>query len=105
MVFQDDALNLDPTGALRAPIVAWNLLDPGGARNDQLREGDALVIEPSEAHTFLASSETYLHFVIYTPGLSGGAARNNKRLVSSNTARPLGPPPSAAPADPPPVPF
>jgi mannose-6-phosphate isomerase-like protein (cupin superfamily) len=46
-----------------------------------LRAGDALVVEPGEAHTFLASSEDYLHFVVHTPGLAGDAARNEKRLV------------------------
>lgn len=47
----------------------------------ELREGDALIIEPGEAHTFLASSDDYLHFVIHTPGLAGAAARGEKRLV------------------------
>ena len=47
----------------------------------ELREGDALVIEPGEAHTFLASSDDYLHFVIHTPGLAGETARNEKRLI------------------------
>jgi mannose-6-phosphate isomerase-like protein (cupin superfamily) len=46
-----------------------------------LREGDALIIEPGEAHTFLASSEDYLHFVIHTPGLVGNDARTEKQLV------------------------
>jgi quercetin dioxygenase-like cupin family protein len=34
----------------------------------ELREGDALIIEPGEAHTFLANSDDYLNFVIHTPG-------------------------------------
>ena len=47
----------------------------------ELREGDALVLEPGEAHTFLTSSDDYFHFVIHTPGLAGDAARNEKQLV------------------------
>jgi quercetin dioxygenase-like cupin family protein len=47
----------------------------------ELHEGDALIIEPGEAHTFLASSDDYLHFVIHTPGLSGDEARSEKQLV------------------------
>lgn len=46
-----------------------------------LHEGDALIIEPGEAHTFLASSDDYLHFVIHTPGLAGDGARAEKQLV------------------------
>jgi mannose-6-phosphate isomerase-like protein (cupin superfamily) len=47
----------------------------------ELHEGDALVVEPDEAHTFLSSSDDYLHFVIHTPGLAGDAARSEKQLV------------------------
>ncbi|HKE01331.1 MAG TPA: cupin domain-containing protein, partial [Planctomycetota bacterium] len=47
----------------------------------ELREGDALVVEPGEAHTFLSSSDDYLHFVIHTPGLAGEAAAHEKRPV------------------------
>lgn len=47
----------------------------------ELRQGDALIIEPGEAHTFLSSSDDYLHFVIHTPGLAGEAARREKRPV------------------------
>lgn len=47
----------------------------------ELREGDALIIEPGEAHTFISSSADYLHFVIHTPGLAGDAARSEKQLV------------------------
>jgi quercetin dioxygenase-like cupin family protein len=32
-----------------------------------LQAGDLLVIEPGEAHTFVASSEDYLHFVVQAP--------------------------------------
>ena len=38
--------------------------------NDQtitLQAGDALAVEPTEAHTFLAHSDDYLHFVIQAP--------------------------------------
>jgi len=47
----------------------------------ELREGDALILEPGEVHTFLASSDDYFHFVIHTPGLAGDAARNEKQFV------------------------
>ena len=47
----------------------------------ELSEGDALIVEPGEAHTFLGSSDDYLHFVIHSPGLAGDAARLEKRLV------------------------
>jgi mannose-6-phosphate isomerase-like protein (cupin superfamily) len=46
-----------------------------------LGEGDLLVIEPGEAHTFLSSSHGYLHFVIHTPGLSGDEAHAEKKAV------------------------
>ena len=52
-----------------------------GHETIELREGDALIIEPGEAHTFLSSSDDYRHFVIHTPGLAGDAARNEKLLV------------------------
>ena len=32
-----------------------------------LRAGDVLVVEPGEVHTFLDSSEDYLHFVVHAP--------------------------------------
>jgi mannose-6-phosphate isomerase-like protein (cupin superfamily) len=53
----------------------------------ELREGDALIIEPGEAHTFLDSSDDYLHFVIHTPGLAGEDARTEKELVSRSRLR------------------
>lgn len=37
--------------------------------------GDLLVVEPGEAHTFLASSADYCHFVLHTPGLAGERAQ------------------------------
>lgn len=48
----------------------------------QLKAGDMIVIAAGEAHTFLASSPDYFHFVIHHPGLSGQAARDEKVLVS-----------------------
>jgi mannose-6-phosphate isomerase-like protein (cupin superfamily) len=47
----------------------------------ELAEGDALIIEPGEAHTFLASSDDYVHFVIHAPGMSGDDATNEKQAV------------------------
>jgi quercetin dioxygenase-like cupin family protein len=32
-----------------------------------LQAGSILVVEPDEVHTFINSSEDYLHFVIHTP--------------------------------------
>ena len=32
-----------------------------------LNQGDVLVVEPNEAHTFISCSEDYLHFVIHAP--------------------------------------
>jgi mannose-6-phosphate isomerase-like protein (cupin superfamily) len=36
-----------------------------------LKAGDMLVVEPGETHTFIESSENYLHFVIHTPFVPG----------------------------------
>jgi quercetin dioxygenase-like cupin family protein len=36
-----------------------------------LRQGEALVVEPGEVHTFTSSSEDYLHFVIHAPFVQG----------------------------------
>ena len=44
--------------------------------------GDVIAIEPGEAHTFLASSADYFHFVIHSSGLTGEAARAEKSAVS-----------------------
>ena len=43
-----------------------------------LTAGDAVIIEPGEAHTFLWSSPEYLHFLIHTPGLAGQRANSEK---------------------------
>jgi hypothetical protein len=40
------------------------------------------MIEPGEAHTFLANSDDYLHFVIHTPGVPSEEVAREKRLVS-----------------------
>jgi quercetin dioxygenase-like cupin family protein len=42
-----------------------------------LHAGDLLLVEPGEAHTFLAHSPDYFHIVIHTPALSG-----DKQLVT-----------------------
>jgi mannose-6-phosphate isomerase-like protein (cupin superfamily) len=36
-----------------------------------LKAGDVLVVEPGEVHTFLNSSEDYLHFVVHAPYVQG----------------------------------
>jgi len=36
-----------------------------------LRQGDVLLVEPNEIHTFVSSSEDYLHFVLHTPFVKG----------------------------------
>jgi mannose-6-phosphate isomerase-like protein (cupin superfamily) len=37
----------------------------------RLRAGDMLVVEPGESHTFISSSEDYLHFVVQAPFVAG----------------------------------
>ncbi len=32
-----------------------------------IKPGDVVIVEPGEAHTFLASSPDYFHFVIHSP--------------------------------------
>jgi len=46
-----------------------------------LSEGDAIAVEPGEAHTLLSSSSDHFHFVIQVPGLEGEEARKDKVLV------------------------
>ncbi len=41
-----------------------------------LKEGDIIVLEPNEIHTFKDSSKDYLHFVIHTPFV-----KDDKELV------------------------
>ncbi|MEI6532381.1 MAG: cupin domain-containing protein [Candidatus Roizmanbacteria bacterium] len=47
----------------------------------QLKAGDMIVVECGEAHTFLSSSDDYLHFVFHYPGLNGEELKNDKVLV------------------------
>lgn len=47
----------------------------------ELAAGDAIAVEPGEAHTFLASSPDHFHFVIQVPGLQGDEARADKILL------------------------
>ncbi len=44
----------------------------------RLGAGDVLVIEPQEAHTFLANSPDYLHFVLHVPALPPDEARDDR---------------------------
>lgn len=46
-----------------------------------LAEGEVVVIEPGEAHTFLSGSPDHFHFVVQVPGLEGEEARTDKTLV------------------------
>lgn len=47
----------------------------------RLAAGDALIVDPGEAHTFLANSPDYLHFVVHTPGLPDNEARADRIAV------------------------
>lgn len=47
-----------------------------------LTAGDLLVVEPGEAHTFLASSADYFHFVLHTSGSASEIAQPAKFAVS-----------------------
>ena len=40
-----------------------------------LRVGDVLVVEPGESHTFVRSSDDYLHFVVQAPFVPGDKRR------------------------------
>lgn len=40
-------------------------------RTVHLGPGDMLAVEPGEAHTFIASSQDYLHFVVQAPFVKG----------------------------------
>ena len=46
-----------------------------------LAAGDAVVVEPGEAHTFLESSPEYLHFVIHAPRKGAELAGRDKAPV------------------------
>lgn len=47
-----------------------------------LSAGQVVVVEPGEAHTFLASSADHFHFVIQAPGLQDEDARTDKVPVA-----------------------
>ena len=47
----------------------------------ELVQGQMLVVEPGEVHTFLASSPDHFHFVIQVPGLQGKEAAADKVLL------------------------
>jgi mannose-6-phosphate isomerase-like protein (cupin superfamily) len=47
----------------------------------QLSQNDVIVIEPGEAHTFLAATSDYFHFVVQSPGLVGAEAVMDKIRV------------------------
>lgn len=46
-----------------------------GLQTIELRSGDALVVEPGEPHTFLASSDDYFHIVVHCPGVESDEKR------------------------------
>jgi mannose-6-phosphate isomerase-like protein (cupin superfamily) len=46
-----------------------------------LSQGQVIVVEPGEAHTFLSCSPDHFHFVLQVPGLEGEEARFDKVLV------------------------
>jgi mannose-6-phosphate isomerase-like protein (cupin superfamily) len=47
-----------------------------------ITDGDIIIIEPGEAHTFLSSSTNYFHFVIHTPCMVGDQTQIEKILVT-----------------------
>ncbi len=52
------------------------------AETIELNAGDVLIVEPGEAHTFLSSSDDYLHFVLHVPGLTSDETHGEKQLVA-----------------------
>lgn len=50
----------------------------------ELSQGDVIVIEPGEAHTFLSSSSDYFHFVMHLPALEGEEASADKVPVQDS---------------------
>jgi mannose-6-phosphate isomerase-like protein (cupin superfamily) len=61
-----------------------------GSESLSLDTGDVIVVDPGEPHTFLSSSEDYLHFVVHTPALSEEGARGERSIVDRSA---LGLPP------------
>jgi mannose-6-phosphate isomerase-like protein (cupin superfamily) len=47
----------------------------------RVNQGDLLIVEPGEAHTFLASSQEYFHFVVHVPGLPEAETRIDRVSV------------------------
>jgi mannose-6-phosphate isomerase-like protein (cupin superfamily) len=47
----------------------------------RLEAGDAIIVEPGEAHTFLSSSPEYAHFVVHVPGSAGEKVSRDKTQV------------------------
>jgi mannose-6-phosphate isomerase-like protein (cupin superfamily) len=43
-----------------------------------LQEGDMLVVEPGEVHTFTDSSDDYVHFVVQAPCVRGDKTRRQR---------------------------
>lgn len=56
----------------------------------RLVQGQVIVIDPGEAHTFLSGSPDHFHFVLQTPGLKGEEAREDKVSVSGDIIRHTG---------------
>lgn len=50
----------------------------------ELSQGDVIVIEPGEAHTFLSSSSDYFHFVMQLPALQSEEASADKVPVQDS---------------------
>ena len=48
----------------------------------RLEAGDVLIVEPGEAHTMLACSRDYLHFVVHLPALPLAEAQSDKVPIS-----------------------
>ena len=46
-----------------------------------VQEGDMLLVEPDEAHTFLTTSPDYYHLVIHTPGINETDSAEERELV------------------------
>ena len=53
-----------------------------GQESVALTEGDMLILDPGEPHTFLSSSSDYFHFVLHVPGLPENEVRVERRSVS-----------------------
>lgn len=54
-----------------------------------LGAGDMLVVEPGEDHTFVSSSQDYLHFVLQAPFVKGDKVevKNVSRTAAHDQAR------------------